>query len=377
MTPALLLLALQAPAAPAAPPPPAAAAVAAADERLQRVRQRRQELERELARLSSQEKTLLGDVERLDLEVGLRGEELREAQLLLQRTNAELDATVQRARELEQSLAESRPVLAARARALYKLGELSYLRLLLSVDRPADIFRGYRFVTALARKDNERIARFRADLGALAATRSDLEQRTQEALSQREVLEQARRGLDAERRRKRSLLKQITEEKETHAAYVKELDDAESRLQDLIQGLAGGDVSVPMTAFKGFLPWPTEGRIRVPFGRRKHPRFDVYTLQNGIEIEAPLDAPVRAVHEGTVVFAGRFKGYGLMVVLDHGGKHHSLYAHLAELRVSMGQRVAAGDLLGLVGQGLEEPGLYFEIRFQGRPENPADWLRRP
>ena len=373
----LLLLALQGPAGPASPPAPAPAATTTADERLKKVRQRRESLERELQRLKSQEKTLLGEVERLELEVRLRSEELREAQILLQKTNAELDATLRRVRELEKSLAESRPVLAARARALYKLGELSYVRLLLSVDRPSDIFRGYRFVTTLARRDNERIAAFRADLLALAATRDQLERRTQEALSLRETLEKTRRGLEGDRRRKTALLKQIVEQKETHAAYVQELEQAESKLQALIQGLTEGDVSVPVTAFRGSLPWPADGRVRVPFGRRKHPKFDVYTLQNGIDIEAPLEAPVAAVHEGTVVFAEHFKGYGLMVVLDHGGKHHSLYAHLGEIRVAAGRKVAAGDVIGLVGPGLEEPGLYFEMRFQGRPENPADWLRRP
>jgi septal ring factor EnvC (AmiA/AmiB activator) len=79
-----------------------------------------------------------------------------------------------------------------------------------------------------------------------------------------------------------------------------------------------------------------------------------------------------------VVFADRFKGYGLMVVLDHGGKHHSLYAHLAETSVQLGQKVAEGDTLGTVGaSGVEGSGLYFEMRFQGRPEDPLDWLKRP
>ena len=118
--------------------------------------------------------------------------------------------------------------------------------------------------------------------------------------------------------------------------------------------------------------------MRAGFGRRKHPRFDTYTLHNGIEIASPPDVPVRAVYEGRVVFADRFRGYGLMVILDHGGKHLSIYAQLSELSVKTGQKVAAGDVVGLSGQGsLEEPGLYFEMRYQGRPEDPLDWLKRP
>jgi septal ring factor EnvC (AmiA/AmiB activator) len=349
---------------------------ASADERLRTVRERRAALQKDLARLRSEERSLLGEVERLELEVRLRGEEVRETQLVLQRTNEQMDATVRRVRELEASIAAARPVLAARARALYKLGELSYLRMLLSVDRPSDLLRGYRFVSALARRDNQRIAGFRSDLVNLAATRAELEHKTREALELRAGLERTRRGLDADRRRKEKLLTEIVERKETHAAYLQELEEAEARLQQLLQGLTADEVAVPIPAFKGSLPWPVAGRVRVGFGRRKHPKFDTYTIENGIEIAAPEGAAVTAVHEGTVVFADRFRGYGLMVVLDHGGKHHTLYAHLADVRVQTGQQVAAGQVLGVVGSGVEGPGLYFEIRFQGRPEDPADWLAR-
>jgi septal ring factor EnvC (AmiA/AmiB activator) len=343
------------------------------DDRLRRVRERRAALERDLARLRGEERTLLGQVERLDLEVRARAEELRETQLVLQRTNQEIGEAERRLRELEDSIARARPVLAARARALYKLGELSYLRL--SVERPSDMFRGYRLVTALARRDKERIAAFRADLETVSATRSELEAKARTALALRGELDRTRRGLDADRARKTKLLTEIVDRKETHAAYVAELQEAEKRLGAMLGGLAGGDVSVPIPAFKGALAWPVTGRVRVPFGLRKHPRFDTYTVQNGIEIEAPHDAPVHAIHEGTVVFADMFRGYGQMVVLDHGGKHHSLYAHLAEVRARTGQRLQAGEVLGTVGAGVEGPGLYFEMRFQGRPEDPREWLR--
>jgi septal ring factor EnvC (AmiA/AmiB activator) len=340
------------------------------------VRERRESLEREVARLKTEEKSLLGEVERLEVEARLRGEQLRETQILLQRTNAQLDATVRKAKELEKSLAAERPVLAARARALYKLGEVSYLRILLSVDRPSDIFRGYRFVTTLARRDKERFAAFRADLTALTATRTDLEQKTQDALALRQNLERTRQSLDVDHKRKSELLTSIVEKKETNAAYVKELEEVESKLRDLLQGLETGEVDVPLAAFKGSLPWPVAGKVRVPFGRRKHPKFETYTIQNGIEIGAPQETPVAAVYQGTVVFADRFKGYGLMVVVDHGGKHHTLYAHLAEATVQMGQRVAAGETVGATGSGLEGSGLYFEVRFQGRPEDPLEWLKK-
>jgi septal ring factor EnvC (AmiA/AmiB activator) len=387
VTAALLLVALaaapQEPPAAAAPAPveapaPTAASAPTDEERLARVRERRAALEKELERMRGEEKSLLGEVERLELELRLRTEQLTEIQISLKRTRARLDATVARVRQLETSLAAARPALAAHARALYKLGEMSYVRLLLSIDRPADFFRGYRFITTLARRDNARVAAFRSDLEALGAERAELEARTRESIALRSRLTAARRDLDGQRARKTELLTSLVERKELNAAYVEELAQAESRLQQLLAGLAEGEVAVPLGAFRGTLPWPVEGRVRAGFGRRKHPRFDTYTVHNGIEIETAPDAEVRAVHGGRVVFADRFLGYGLMVVVDHGGKHHSLYAHLAEVAVAPGQEVAAGTVVGTGDPaGPDGPGVYFEMRYQGRPEDPLDWLRRP
>ena len=347
------------------------------DERLRRVRERKQSIERDVARLRGQEQSLLADVERLELEVRLRSEQLRETQLVLRRANEQMDATVRRVRELDASVAQARPQLAARARALYKMGDLSYVRMLLSVERPADMLRGYRFVSALARRDREKMAALRANLASLAATRDDLQKKTAEALALRAELDRARRAFEVDRQRKSELLTSIVEKKETHAAYLQELEEAEGKLGQLLSGLGAADFTVPITVFKGALPWPAPGRVRVAFGRHKHPRFETYTLHNGIEIEAAVDTPVRSVHDGTVAFADQFLGYGLMVIVDHGGKNHTLYSHLAETRVQPGQRVSAGDVLGTVGaSGVEGPGLYFEIRSQGKPQDPQDWLTR-
>jgi len=134
---------------------------------------------------------------------------------------------------------------------------------------------------------------------------------------------------------------------------------------------------MPIAALKGTLRWPVSGTVRTGFGRHKHPRFDTYTVHNGIDIAVPAETPVGAVHEGTVVFADLFRGYGLMVVVDHGDKHHTLYAHLGEARVAPGRHVAAGEIVGTVGtSSLEGAGLYFEFRRDGRPQDPLEWLDR-
>jgi septal ring factor EnvC (AmiA/AmiB activator) len=354
------------------------APAAADDARLAKVRERREALEQELKRMRGEEKSLLGEVEQLELELSLRGEELAEIQIALARTRTQLDATVARVRELEQSLAGARPALARHARALYKLGDTSYLRLLLSIDRPSDFFRGYRLITTLARRDNARVAQFRADLEALTTEQAKLEERTRESLALRNRLAAARQSLDQQRARKTALLTSLVERKELNAAYVEELARAEARLQQLLAGLGEGEVEIPLGAFRGSLPWPVEGPVRAGFGRRKHPRFETYTVHNGVEIAAAAGAPVRAVHAGRVVFAERFRGYGLMVVVDHGAKHHSLYAQLGTVEVAPGDAVAAGQVVGHADSGGSEgASVYFEMRYQGRPEDPEGWLAKP
>jgi murein hydrolase activator len=345
------------------------------DDRLRRIRERRASIERDVARLRGQEKSLLAEVERLDLEVRLRTEQLREAQLVLRRASEQMETTGRQVRELEASVAQARPQLAARARALYKMGDLSYVRMLLSVEHPADMLRGFRFVSSLARRDRERMAALRANLATLSATRVDLERKTRETLALRADLDRGRRALETDRQRKSELLTSIVEKKETHAAYLQELEEAEGKLGQLLSGLSTGEVTVPITVFKGALPWPVPGHVRITFGRHKHPRFETYTLHNGIQIDAPVDTPVTAVHDGTVAFADQFLGYGLLVILDHGGKNHTLYAHLSETRVQTGQHVAAGAIVGTVGtSALDGPGLYFEVRSQGKPQDPLEWL---
>jgi murein hydrolase activator len=369
--PLLLTVALAAAAPEAAP-----ATATGTEVRLKKVQERRQALQREIDALRGQERSLLGDVERLELQVRLRTQDLQEIQLSLRHTREQMDAARQRAFDLERSLAAARPAVIARARALYKLGEFSYARMLLSIDRPVDVLRAYRFVSTLAREDRTRVAHFRRDLVALGETRTELEKKDLEMQAQRTEAERRRKRLDTERREKTVLLTTIVEKKEVHLAFAEELQQAEGKLAEILAGSGGGEVAVPIAAFRGSLPWPAEGKVRIGFGPRRNPRFDTVTAHNGIEIEAAAESPARAVHEGTVAYAGHFLGYGLMVVIDHGHKHHTLYAHLADIAVALHDHVSAGQTLGTLAA--EEPAnLYFEMRFQGKPVDPDDWLGKP
>jgi septal ring factor EnvC (AmiA/AmiB activator) len=135
----------------------------------------------------------------------------------------------------------------------------------------------------------------------------------------------------------------------------------------------------PVRSARGRLLFPVPGgQIEARFGRAVDPRFGTVTLQRGIDVRAPEGAPVRAVHGGTVVHAGWFRGYGNLMIIDHGDGMFSLMAHLATLDRAVGDEVRRGDQLGTVGDtgSLKGSYLYFELRDGQKPLDPEPWLAK-
>jgi murein DD-endopeptidase MepM/ murein hydrolase activator NlpD len=145
------------------------------------------------------------------------------------------------------------------------------------------------------------------------------------------------------------------------------------------KGPPGPPSEPPVRSAHGRLLFPVPGgQIEARFGRAVDPRFGTVTLQRGIDVRAPEGAPVRAVHGGTVVHAGWFRGYGNLMIIDHGGGIFSLMAHLASLDRAVGDEVRRGDQLGTVGDtgSLKGSYLYFELRDGQKPFDPEPWLAK-
>jgi murein DD-endopeptidase MepM/ murein hydrolase activator NlpD len=228
------------------------------------------------------------------------------------------------------------------------------------------------------------------DAGTLRAARQALREReraTAGRLAEAERLallaERARDGrAEAARRReeRRALLASVRGAREVHERAAAEADGQARKLADFIAALppprAGQAPYGGFAQLRGRLPRPAAGPLQAGFGKVVNPRFRTVTVQNGIEIGAARGEPVHAVAPGQVVHAGWFKGYGNLVIVDHGEGFHTLVAHLESMSAAAGEEVAAGALLGTVGDSgsLRGPHLYFELREKGRPVDPRPWL---
>jgi septal ring factor EnvC (AmiA/AmiB activator) len=179
-------------------------------------------------------------------------------------------------------------------------------------------------------------------------------------------------------------ISQIDERRDLASRLVSELEAARQRLQRVIDDAgserasgAGGVVGLPLRPFKGELEWPVTGTVSGGFGRQVNRRFHTSVVSNGVRIAAGASTPVTAVHEGTIAYATTFTGFGKLVIVDHGSVAFSLYGYLADIDVVSGEHVVQGQRLGSVGTSLEgEPSLYFELRIDGRPVDPLQWLKR-
>lgn len=156
---------------------------------------------------------------------------------------------------------------------------------------------------------------------------------------------------------------------------IRELEQADQSLSKLIRQLEISRSS-GFAALKGKLPMPTEGTVEVGFGKVVNPKFNTVTAQKGWDVRAPLGAQVKAIAGGQVAYAGWLRGYGNVLIVDHGGGFHTLVAHLDSISRGVGEGVRTGDVLGTVGEtgSLKGAYLYFEIRLDGEAVDPAAWV---
>ncbi len=348
-----------------------------------RANERLSALQREADSLAKEQRSLLVELRRLEVERDLRTEQLREIETDTQAVARELGSIGNRIDALEEATAAMKPVLEARMVELYKLGGAGYARLLLNVSDPKEFGRAYRMVAAVAAIDRQRAERLKRNLELLRGAHKVLEQRQAQMAKLEQAARSARAAADRAAVARTQLIGQIDQRRDLTAELAGELQTAQARLQQTLSAINAGiphasteGSALPIRPFRGDLEWPVVGRMLTPFGRRS-PRVSTTPAQAGMQFAATEGSPVRAVHDGTVAHAGPFTGYGNLVIVDHGAETFSLYGQLGAMHVERGAKIERSDVIGTAGRVLAGiPGIYFEMRVDGTPVDPLEWLKK-
>lgn len=318
--------------------------------------------------------SLLETLERLARDASARVAGIEKQRQRLDRRRVELAAELEKSSKALRTLeAELAPRLVTLARVQRRSG----VSTLLSASDFATAIRGQRALSALVASDVralESVAVVAQYQGLVTRRLERLEQanaRYLRALRTEQQVGQARLARFAD------LLASVSAEQNRMSRLIAELEASERELSSMVSDLSSTTTQSGFRARKGKLPFPTQGGlVEVGFGKVVNPRFNTVTVQKGIDLRAASGSPVSAVASGTVVFAGWLKGYGNLVIVDHGTGYHSLYAHLAEMEVEPGTELEEGVTVGTVGDtgSLKGAFLYFEIRKQGQAIDPLPWL---
>ncbi len=328
------------------------------------------------------EQDILGELDRIDRQLhGLAGEVAA-----LQR---QLDGVESRRRQAEDTLAAAQASMdqeaeqvAARCEALYRLARQGLARVLFGAESPIDLRRRTHYLLAILEHDRKRVAAYVRSVEQRKATleQVDTDRATVAALQAELRLKEA--TLRDERARKLTLLQQVRERKDLATRVLAEHDRVQNSIQAAAQERMTVSIAQPsrnadFRAAHGTLPWPTTGTLQRGFGRYTDPITGQQARSKGIEIAAAYGTPFRAVFPGVVKQAGFMRSYGQTVVIDHGA-YTTVYAHANGLKVSAGQTVDQGEVLGYVGNsGLVDSSGYvllFEIYYNGTAQDPMGWL---
>jgi septal ring factor EnvC (AmiA/AmiB activator) len=348
---------------------------------LERIRGEISRLRKKLEDVRAQTRTAERELEEVGIELDIRTRELQIAVDLQKQIEQEQKAVAAQVGDVAQRIVQQKTFLRRRLAALYRLGELSYLRLLMSIDERRNPVEAMSMLSYLVARDSRAVTRFQAMRAQLDARTADLADKERRVAEIREIVEQRRAAVATTYAQRERMVTALRTAGSSSERQISELEEKAKRLERLLDFLSsrqeGVEAKVDVRAYAGALGWPAQGKIIEQFGLQRNAKFSTVTFNNGVKIAAPPGAEVRSVFVGTVLFSQWFKGYGNLIILDHGNRVFSLYGNVKSPSVAVGEHVNAGQPIAGVGESEEARSgyLYFEIRRDNKPENPQKWLR--
>ena len=369
-----------------------AAAAKAAD-----IRNKIKEQTAEVAQYTDQEKEIVDQLNQTDMA-------LHQARQAATAIKAELAAVSAQIAELEKSvhqvqneIDQSSGYAVKRLVSLYKLTRLGEANLLASATSFHELMRRQDAIEKIISYDHQALAEMIGKKTHLQTLMAGLNQQenAKEALNAQH--QAAVEKLAREKSKREELLAEIKNKKTTRLASIKYLKNAAIGLDKTITALRREVASVKketsassremasakestsqFSAYQGLLKMPVDGKVISSYGKYVEPQSGAPSFRNGIEIRSKQGAPVRAVFAGETVFSSWLKGYGNVIIIAHGKDFHTVYAHAEELFRLKGEPVETGEVIATVGDtgSMNGPSLYFEIRHQGKPVDPLEWINK-
>jgi septal ring factor EnvC (AmiA/AmiB activator) len=353
------------------------------------------EVKQDMQRLSQQKDSLLNLLADIEKRYGDTAASLKTLQAQIAQKRQSLDKIGQEMRVYQSEIDKLSKELAGQIRSAYAMGQKDKLKLMLNQQDPALSSRMMVYYDYL---NKVRLSR----LADMDASVQHLDQLDKQKRVETELLEQnleqkksEQAALDEARKQRNELLAQINKDFSSNEQQLSQLQESENRLKSLMTSLSlteeelavdaepanelststenSLELKSDFSALKGKLPWPVKGRLAQKFGSSQSE-----DIRDGVLIDANEGTEIQAVTRGKVVYAEWLRGYGLLIILDHGQGYMTLYAFNQSLYKKTGESVEAGDIIASVGQsgGRTQSGLYFGIRKKGVPVDPLEWCRK-
>lgn len=347
-----------------------------------KVRERIEKLRQEIESTQSLHDSVRDKLRVTEREISKHHRALKKLQRKLRAQNNKLATLHTQRKKLNTELNTHYDLLAKQIRAAYMIGRQEYVKLLLNQEDPAAVGRTITYYDYFNKARAERIDAANQTLAELKKVEASINVETAQLKQLQDKRQQKKKELQKTSKAHALVVAQLREELLSKEQSLQRLVEDEKRLSQLVKAL---DKAIPdiLTApgkrkafarLRGALKWPAQGRVQALFGK---PRRAGKLKWNGVLIEAKQGRDVKAISHGRIAYAEWLRGYGLLVIIDHGQGYMSLYGHNQAIFKETGEWVEAGEVIASVGRsgGRSSEALYFEIRHNGKPINPKQWCR--
>jgi septal ring factor EnvC (AmiA/AmiB activator) len=351
-------------------------------QQLQALNSRIKTLEQSLNQVKGAKAKVLKELQASEKSISSIAKDIRSNLANSQRLQTRLGELRSEKRDLKLKQNQQKTYLERQIRSAYAMGRQEYLKVLLNQQQPDQVSRVLRYYDYINKERSRHIDEYLETAKSLNRVEKEMLQKDYALSAIRTKLEERRKRLNSEQTKRETLVAQLDKDIAGKGQELVSLNQDRARLEKLLEEVREAIVNIPMPkdtrpfkSMRGKLPWPIKGRVAYAFCSEQ---IRGKLRRNGMVIRANEGNEIKAIHSGRVVFADWLRGYGVLLIMDHGNGYMSLYGHNQSLLREAGDWIHAGESIATAGRsgGQSRSGLYFEIREKGAPQDPIVWLGR-